>query len=831
MNQETQKVAVPAYLRQKLYAVRVGQGEKQKYLIRDQILKQTHEFEPWQFFVLEVLPVCDHFSKLASVFEDRFGHSITNEEVEELFSLVADNKLFSLSAVSHPMLEAFNKRRATQLAGAAPRASFQGVAAKNNFSTEESSSEPQGRSSVARNTESNSKTASNRSGSTIEEPLPPGVLDAIGLDDTMRKKGWKLFNPTRLIKLIQPLLLPLKHTIYFLPILLIAALFISSRYAPLIEEDLLRFSDGQSFIGRALFSMVTVNLIVTLVTAIVAYTYRATVSGFCIVFVLGFFPRFMVRIGHVRELLRRERIWLHAAPLLLRLGLFSLGILMWFNTRTIYDFLAYLGLYIAFFSAISFLITVNPLVKSSGYHLLAAFLNEPHLRGKAYKALLTKFRGDVYKEADNNVLAAYALASILFMIVIFAMALLLLGRFLKIYLGGAGVLLFVFITLILLLRMITKFKKIGQFYERSVQFERWRNRTLPKVENDIVKQENQNALMTYLRRAIPLLFLVVLFVPYSYEPGGNFVVLPNQQQNITAEVSGIIEKIYFDGGEVLKKGTVIGQLSHSDYLAEVKICTAKIQEQQAVINELKSRPRPEEVRLAESSLEVEKSRAKFSKGKLSRLKNLYKEGTVSFEELDDARREYAVDLDQVEEKRANLDLIKLGAPPDQIAAAEANLQKWQEELNYYQEKIEQSIIYMPFDGKLVAMHLEQKIGSYLDKGEPLAIVENTDQVLAQIEVPEPDIGYVKEKAKIRLRPHVFHNEDFSGVVTAIDANVTEERFGKVVRVVTLLENKDRRLKTGMTGYAKIRSETMPVWKVFSLAIIRFIEVEVWSWLP
>jgi putative peptide zinc metalloprotease protein len=35
----------------------------------------------------------------------------------------------------------------------------------------------------------------------------------------------------------------------------------------------------------------------------------------------------------------------------------------------------------------------------------------------------------------------------------------------------------------------------------------------------------------------------------------------------------------------------------------------------------------------------------------------------------------------------------------------------------------------------------------------------------------------------------------------------------------------------MTGYAKIGGTTMPVWKAFSLALRRFFNVQVWSWIP
>ena len=58
----------------------------------------------------------------------------------------------------------------------------------------------------------------------------------------------------------------------------------------------------------------------------------------------------------------------------------------------------------------------NPLAKGSAYFLLSAYLNEKNLRGKAYRALLGKFRGDVYEPANSNALALYSLATITYLI-------------------------------------------------------------------------------------------------------------------------------------------------------------------------------------------------------------------------------------------------------------------------------------------------------------------------------------------------------------------------------------------------------------------------------
>jgi putative peptide zinc metalloprotease protein len=936
--QNAQKVALPAFLRKGLEAFRVSKNGKNKYLLRANWNDKIYKFEPWQFFILEVLPGCDDYEKLASVFEDRFGHRITKDEVQGLFSTVADRKLFGLAAISHPILASFEKNRKTPIsgeelqaesstleadpnhirAGGAPfetqdrptpeihtdahhqdglnsddqanqgalpasgsktlnlfdgldsmEGKAQGFLAravrKNQFTDlpdeksageiaqkapsepffqkqagdanrieEPASAESDSDPAAAKATESKTHIESKPAVSavkTTDKSLPAGVSDAVEFDDILHKQGWKLFNPSWLIKLLHPMLMPLRHTIYLLPLILIAAIFICGHYFFDIEVDFKRFFSDASFVQHALISMVTVNLAVTLVTALAAHTYRASVTGFCIVFYLLFFPRFMARISNVQQLARRERIWLHAAPLMLRLSFFSIGILVWYGAKSLHPALADFGLIIAFAGAISFLLTVNPLVKSSGYHLLSAFLNEPYLRRKQYQALLNKLHGNVYSKADSNLLAAFALTSILYLLLIAAAMLYVFDRFLEIEFGGAAILVIVLIAVALLWRMIIKFRKINRDYDRSAQFERWRKQVLPKAEYDLSEKKPRNAFAVYVKRTVFLLLIAALFLPYNYEPGGNFIILPTKQQAITAGVPGIIEKINFDGGEILKKGTIIGQLSYSDYEAQVNILDAKIDQQQAAIDDLKSKPKPEEVRLAKSALKTQETRAEFSKGKAERLKELYDEGVVSFEDYDDARRTFEVDLDEVKEKRASLELVKSGATPEELAEAEAKLKSYQEERKLYQEKIEQSVFYMPFDGKLTTLHLKQKTGSYLHKGDPLAVAEQASEIKVEIEVPESEIGYVAEGALTRCRFQVYPDEVFNGVVNAIDANVTEKSHAKVIKVLILLENKDGRLKSGMTGYAKIGSEKMPLWKVLSLSIIRFVKVEVWSWLP
>ena len=50
-------------------------------------------------------------------------------------------------------------------------------------------------------------------------------------------------------------------------------------------------------------------------------------------------------------------------------------------------------------------------------------------------------------------------------------------------------------------------------------------------------------------------------------------------------------------------------------------------------------------------------------------------------------------------------------------------------------------------------------------------------------------------------------------------------------MIALYDNADGRLKTGMSGQAKLGSVSLPVWQAFTLSIERFFLVTVWSWFP
>jgi putative peptide zinc metalloprotease protein len=109
MSDQTKLVALPAYLPRRLQAFRVVRGSETSYVLRDKLANKTHDLQQWQFFVLEVLPGCETADKLLSVFSDRFGREISEQEVMTLFAHLADNKLLDEESAKHPLLKPFTR--------------------------------------------------------------------------------------------------------------------------------------------------------------------------------------------------------------------------------------------------------------------------------------------------------------------------------------------------------------------------------------------------------------------------------------------------------------------------------------------------------------------------------------------------------------------------------------------------------------------------------------------------------------------------------------------------------------------------------------------------
>ncbi|MFO1506729.1 MAG: efflux RND transporter periplasmic adaptor subunit [Lysobacterales bacterium] len=821
MIEASSKVALPAYITHRCEAFRIVKGNEHSYVVRDKVRHMTYDFDAWQYFVLEVLPGCESFDKLQAVFKDRYNRTLSRDELDEFLASVADRELYEDTALQHPLLSAFATRTFEVVNGKPVPKSFMSQLRSPDAPRTGYATTPKVEASPQAQPVGEAK------------PVGTGGHELPGDDRRTRENMHDVFDPRPVLRWLGPLVAPLRFLVYVVPALLLLALMLVATHWSAFTGAIsyVRVNVGLGL--HLLFWMLTMNVSVLFVRACVAHNYGAQVEAIGFRLDGGYLPRFDVGVRYLDKLSRTQNMWYGGAVLVMYFFWLSVGIFLWyFNIYRPGSVGNVVGVLLVMCSCASLLIgTGNPFVNGSGYHLLCAFLNEPNLRHKGVVALLNKIHRKSYQEGDSKALLAYGLVCILYMMVLTCVVTIALGIWLgtSFTLGMGPIIAAALISGYIVWRNFTVLREVNATYERALQFDRWRSRTL--VVEDLDEAEVKVPKKHYWRYVALIFFLLLMLVPYPYDVSGPVQVFPLRKQAISTDTPGLVSNVNFDGGEAVKKGTVIATLEHADYDAKVKVLDAEIASQEAVIADLKSRPKPEEVQVAAEALRVAQTQAQFSRTKVPRMEKLYNAGAVAFEQLDDARKQADTDAMQVQEKQAALALAKTGPTPDQIAAAESKLGSLEAEKALYAGKLDRTMLRMPFDGNILTLHLKDQTNSYLEQGKPFAYVEYTGIVTAQVDIAESDLQYVKVGAKVRLRPTAYFNRQFDGVVTLIDRNVTTNASGTYAAVIATFQNPGGLLKTGMTGEAKIDGATMPVWQAFTQGLQHFFQVDVWSWIP
>jgi len=206
-----------------------------------------------------------------------------------------------------------------------------------------------------------------------------------------------------------------------------------------------------------------------------------------------------------------------------------------------------------------------------------------------------------------------------------------------------------------------------------------------------------------------------------------------------------------------------------------------------------------------------------------------------------------VDERQLEEEKASLALTKEGAQEEAVAALQAEVNSLLAIVENYRGDVERTTVSTPISGRIVTPRVKELEGRYVKPGqrEVTIDVEDSRMMYAEVLIPEENIGSIERGGRVRLVTWAYHDEMFYGEVVEIapvatvSADFVVEGSGvtvgdpdsKVVRVTTEIPNPEDRLKSEMTGYAKIAIEDRPVWDVLLRPIYRWFKVEFWSWIP
>lgn len=642
----------------------------------------------------------------------------------------------------------------------------------------------------------------------MDSASPPSLLPQLP------SGHWHWFSPHTLFGLLLQVFHPLRVLVWLTPFAFaVGAACVASR-SEVFRADLAGAYAHFGIVGRLLFAALSVNLASQLVRGMVACYFGIGTPSFGTVLAFGCIPRFSVHLVPDGQPDRHARLWLNATSTLVRLWLFALGAVTWAILRHSGSILALVGVELALISLIGLLFVANPLWNGDGARFLSALFDSHDLHRQARNALqdfFIKSPAAIARHQKRSLaLGVFGFISMLLTFAFFVFV----GQKLFIYLEsryhGGGVVLFLLVGGYVSLKFLqTSVHSLGGGVISQVEIGRSR----------------------ILRWIVPLLLVICAILPYRYETGGDAEVLPRARATIAPEMDGLIEEIFVSSGQWVKAGDVLARMADYSYLDEIRVIEADISAKQNEILRFQTTPSAAEIKLAEERVNTARIQLSHTEIKLQRQAALVERGFVSQQSYDDMVRDLDRDRQLLAEALSNLQAVKAQMNPHQIALLRDELQKMKHKVAHYREQLRRTRLTAPFDGRVVTSDIQYQRNSYHEAGQLFAEIEDTQTVFVRVAVPEFDMSDVMPGAAVRVKFWAFPQREFIGVVEEIEPATADESYGRVVYIKTRFFNQQALLKSGLTGFAKIQGQETVLALAFSRALVRFVGIEAWSWLP
>lgn len=209
---------------------------------------------------------------------------------------------------------------------------------------------------------------------------------------------------------------------------------------------------------------------------------------------------------------------------------------------------------------------------------------------------------------------------------------------------------------------------------------------------------------------------------------------------VASPLGGTLEYLHVQRGTQVKAGDPLFALENTPETAARDEAERRLAAARANLADARKPKRPSEIESLEAQLRQAKVSLAYSERNLARQENVPPSAT-SEEELDRARTAYNQDRQRIAQLEADLQTALLGARPDQIEAAEANVRaleavlakaEWdlaQKHQNATQEGLVFDTLFRP--------------GEWVAAGRPVVVLLPPQNIKVRAFIPEPRIGTVK----------------------------------------------------------------------------------------
>jgi putative peptide zinc metalloprotease protein len=483
---------------------------------------------------------------------------------------------------------------------------------------------------------------------------------------------------------------------------------------------------------------------------------------------------------------------------------------------------------------------LNPLLKLDGYYFLTDLVNIPNLRQRAFGYLKRTFVTAAFgvessepkpSRRDRRIFIVYSILAVTYsLLLLYFLGSKLLTALVDKW-QGAGFLLFAAILLVI-------FKPLLVATAKQVK---------EAVREDAISRVSRTRWFIWGGLLVVLL-VVLIFVRTEQRVSSPALLRPIESYTIRAPEDNVLESVYFLGGEHQTQNKGVCQLATLDfsvfklkplfregdavhdgdtllavssnlYKGDLAQLQSELAKARAQYNLLLSDPKAADIARAKN--EVTEAQLKYidKVNEFKRVDKMFNNNLVSKEEWERAQTAVSIADTQKKIAESKYELLLSGPKTEELAVADADVNRLEARKKYLLEQIEASTFIAPFTGKV----------SMTGDADEILRVVRTDTMEAVISVPEEDFDIVDTGYPSVLKLTSYPSKSIDGEVVKINETAVDGAQSNVFTAISLIPNPDGLLKSGMTGYIKVYCGKKSLGGKLLRRIFRFFRVEFWSW--
>lgn len=280
-------------------------------------------------------------------------------------------------------------------------------------------------------------------------------------------------------------------------------------------------------------------------------------------------------------------------------------------------------------------------------------------------------------------------------------------------------------------------------------------------------------------------------------------VVAHHKIAVGAKVMGRVAWIGVEKGDNVQEGQILVRLEDTEFRAQVNQARANLASAQARLDQWRSGSRPQEKLRDKAAVLQAEARLRTAEAEYQRTERLFRAGVSSRSELDHALAERDTAAALLEAARQSSTLTDIGPRPEEIRAAQAEVQQMKAALDYAETQLAATEIRAPVSGTVLERIVERgemvSPSAFGGSGARTSVVDLADlnDLQVELDISQTDFARLKMDQRAEIIPEAYPNLKYSGFIAEIAPEAN--RAKATIQVKVKVEDPDQQLRPEMNA--------------------------------